>query len=87
MNEPVNRIVTHVYDTELMRSKKLFPDGTETEWEAFPSPARNFDSTHTGGQRDAIGKTDPDAPVTTYVYGLLIIRGGRRGRRASLEPY
>ena len=82
MNEPVNRIVTHVYDTELMRSKKLFPDGTETEWEALPSPARNVDHTPTGGQRDAIGKTDPDAPVTTYVYGLLIIRGGRRGRRA-----
>ena len=68
MNQPVNRIVTHVYDTELMRSKKLFPDGTETEWEAFPSAARIVDYTPTRGQRDAMGKTDPDAPVTTYVY-------------------
>ncbi len=68
MNEPVNRIVTHVYDTLLMRSKKLFPDGTETEWEVFPGPARNVDSTRTGGQRGAMGKTDLDAPVTTYIY-------------------
>ncbi len=74
MNEPVNRIVTHVYDTELMRSKKLFPDGTETEWEALPSPARNVDPKRTGGQRDSKGKPDPDAPVTTYIYDASYFR-------------
>ncbi len=68
MNEPVNRIVTLVYDAALKRSKRLFPDGTESEWETSPTHVLNVDYSHTGAREDSSRATEHGQPVVTFSY-------------------